>query len=682
MEKLKFVNRDEELSICEKIISKQVEKGKLISLIGIEGIGKTTFFKMLKNEFDSHPDKQILCLMDNVLSADTPLTFFERFFSNLQSKIHPNETKFKSFFKKHADVIQLLLNAGMATAGIPAGSNISKLISTKNFNTLPSLESELINMTTNFEKNFPNQKLVILIDDLDKSDHVDDFLSVLEDIKDNLSRNVTIIMSSTENIVESDTIAPLQRFGEDSVKEFVRENIPTIKEENLYQIVEKSGGYPLALHWLWENYRRNVDINSLLLRLPREGFLQQLQANFLDNLDDDEIKILKICAALDLIDSRIISKVSELGQQSVNEILEYLSLSSILIQINYQELTNKQSIEIYVLDDAFSNLIQSSFGIDIEINKKILRYYFDALSTNLYPIRNQIIGRIINQFEVIGNSTIPKITPQQVLLDLDLDVLKKFDISTEIISHYWLGQKKEKRKDYVAIQFELVKQINDPNYKKLYGDQAELNKLLNEEKYHEAKSLCDETATWLDSFDKEKLSEQEKENLTKMRDYMNAYGNFLTSKGDSGESLLQALFGKENLKTIMSFSKNKIFQCSLMILLLEEAISAQNLDGGLEVGKECLTILNSITKKDVEEFEKLNNSKMKTEHLQLLEYTTKYDLGLLYYLKVLTLIQLKNYDKKELKQNLEKSAEYLEIAKSDPVRGKCYYEVRYMLDKL
>ena len=167
-----------------------------------------------------------------------------------------------------------------------------------------------------------------------------------------------------------------------------------------------------------------------------------------------------------------------------------------------------------------------------------------------------------------------------------------------------------------------------------------------------------------------------------MRDYMNAYGNFLTSKDDSGESLLQALFGKEVMKKFMLFSKNKIFQCSIMIPLLEEAISAQNFDGGLEVGKECLTILNSITKKDVEEFEKLNNSKMKTGHLQLLEYATKYDLGLLYYLKALTLIQLKNYDTKELKQNLEKSAGYLEIAKSDPVRGKCYYEVRYMLNKL
>ena len=319
---------------------------------------------------------------------------------------------------------------GMTMAGIPSGTNISQMIPAKNLNTLPSLESELTKILDGFEKDFPDYQLIILIDDLDKSDNVDDFVSVLDDINPTLAKNVSIIVASAENIVGSDEIAPLQRFDDDTIREFVKRNIPTIEEKNMTQIIEKSGGYPLALHWLWENYRRKVDINSILLRLPREGFLHQLQANFLDYLDDDEVRIMKICAELDIMDSQMLSKVSGLEQLRVNEILDFLELSSILIQINYQELADKQTVEIYMLDETFRSLIQSSFGNDVETNKKIIQYYVDSLHANLYPIRNMTIGGVLTQLERIGNMNNPKLAPQNALFNLDMDVMTKFGLTT------------------------------------------------------------------------------------------------------------------------------------------------------------------------------------------------------------------------------------------------------------
>ncbi len=683
MKNLQFVDRKEELSAVREIISETLDQGQLISLIGIEGIGKTTLLKMLKYKFDNESNNQTLSLMGNVLSVDTPITFFGRFFSNFETKIHPTKHKFKEFIKKHADVISLTASITTAMTGIPTGTNIGKLLSPeKSADILPSLETHFINMAQDFVKKFPNHKLIFLIDDIDKSNHIDDFVSFLEDIKSNLPTNTMIMVSSTENVMDVNQIIQLSKFNEYNIQEFVKKNISGVSKDDINQIIEKSGGYPLALHWLWQNHRKGEDIGSLLLRLPREGFLQQLQANFLGKLEEDEVKILNTCAALDVIDSRVISKVSELEQQLVNEILDNLLLSSVLMQINYQKLANKQMVEIYMLDETFQKLVESTFGKNIEIHKKILQYFVDALIDNLYPIRNSTIAKIVNQLEAISKIFNPSITQQQVLMNLEMDVLKKFNLAAEIISYHWFTENKDEVKKYAQAQYELAQTIENPNYKRLYTKQAELNKLVADEKYDEAKKICYETAHWLESLEKNEMNEQEKVNLTRAIETMKSFGDFMMGDGKSDESFLRTLLGEEVQQKLMSAMENKIFRCVFMLQILEETLTASNYDVAIELGMGCLEQLNSVTDEDLAGFEKTNGSKMPSDQLELLKSSTRYDLGVAYFSRAYMKVQDKEYDKKEIRKILEKAVENLASFKSDPVRGQFYHNAKALLNQL
>lgn len=99
MKKIQLVNRDEELALLENAILEYSEQGKIISISGIAGVGKTSFFRLFKQKFEADTNEKFLCLEERVLAIDNPITFFDRFFVNLESKIHPKNHHLNNFFK-------------------------------------------------------------------------------------------------------------------------------------------------------------------------------------------------------------------------------------------------------------------------------------------------------------------------------------------------------------------------------------------------------------------------------------------------------------------------------------------------------------------------------------------------------------------------------------------------------
>lgn len=234
-------------------------------------------------------------------------------------------------------------------------------------NSYQEVEHKLSELFSDFNKKFPEKKLILLIDDLDKSEQIDDFISVIDDIKGNLPSNVNLIFTSMEYKFEADTIISLSNFDENATQKFAEQNLSTLDKNTIKLIFEKSGGYPTSLLWVWQNYKKDQNVVSLIQRLSREGFLNKLQENFLSLLSNDEQEILKVCGHLDLIDSKIIHKITGINEQKIQDFFDELLTNSIFIQINYFELRNKQVINLFIIEDTFQKLIEAAFGKNLDI---------------------------------------------------------------------------------------------------------------------------------------------------------------------------------------------------------------------------------------------------------------------------------------------------------------------------
>lgn len=70
------IGRQKEISRVRSLISQSGEYGILISVSGSEGIGKSTFLKMLKENLESD---DAVCVLESILQVDVPEQFLVEF---------------------------------------------------------------------------------------------------------------------------------------------------------------------------------------------------------------------------------------------------------------------------------------------------------------------------------------------------------------------------------------------------------------------------------------------------------------------------------------------------------------------------------------------------------------------------------------------------------------------------
>ncbi|MDH3340385.1 MAG: hypothetical protein OEL84_03760 [Nitrosopumilus sp.] len=107
MSQIHLVGRDEEINMLEETILEKTGNEKLISISGIPGVGKSSFFKLFKQKHEQNPDSKFLCIEERIIAVDNPISLFNRFFSNLELKITPTKSKIKNFLTKYSKGIQL-----------------------------------------------------------------------------------------------------------------------------------------------------------------------------------------------------------------------------------------------------------------------------------------------------------------------------------------------------------------------------------------------------------------------------------------------------------------------------------------------------------------------------------------------------------------------------------------------
>lgn len=674
-----IIARCGETADVNEILS-ETKEGILISVIAPDGVGKSTFLELIKENVEKNNG---ICVVERILSVDTPTDFFKRFFHNLENNIEKQKQIVRDFIKKTLMPIHVILNAATVIPNFPDFSSITQsLIDQQHMSkTLSNIESEFIKLLQAFSRKFTEHSLVICIDDIDSCKNKDDFISIINDMKKTLPPRTFIIIASSEDLINSEELIPLTNFDNEQVREYVSHNFDISDENVIGQIIEKSGGYPLALEWLWQNYKRGENIPFLLTRLEREGFVQQLQVNFLNRLTGEEREILKICAALDVIDNRTVNKISGFEDQVVIDILDNMSIKSAIFPINYFELRNKQIVDVYLMDGVFAKLIENVYGDDIDIHKKALNYYANVLFDNSYFGENSVIGSLLQQYEHI--SMIQGKTPnaEDFFNLLDFDLCKKLSLCNKIICYFILAQKKEMAVRFSDALQSLSQTELDPVRREFYLKIAKLNRLNAEGNEEGAIQEMSDISDWLSPLIQ--TNQMVDPRLQTFLTQMKSLASVLKEDEFSVETLVKALCtSKEEEEKALPIFRNKTYQTIMMLVSSEQAIGAQNYEMCIELGTQGLEMANTLGSDDSKEYSILAQTNFSTVELEQLKILSSHVLGTAYLIKTYALVQSSTYEKNQALDYIQKSMNYLDPTKSDPVRGQMYALAESMYEQI
>lgn len=157
------INKTDELeyapfarTIAEKIEATRLEKSFAIGINGKWGMGKTSFFNLIKANLSS--DENIV-IDFNSWNNNTPQALIQDFFDTLQEALYPFYSSLSSQLKKYADKLVAISDNSITqsiktTAGIIAGDS-----------SINSLHSEINEKLKRIDK-----RIIIFIDDLDRLD--------------------------------------------------------------------------------------------------------------------------------------------------------------------------------------------------------------------------------------------------------------------------------------------------------------------------------------------------------------------------------------------------------------------------------------------------------------------------------------------------------------------------------
>lgn len=668
---IKPVDRVEELDKLDELLDETDDRSLVVSVIAPLGTGKSTFLEMVRQDFDTD---SVTCLNETMLAVDIPESFFRRFFSRLESQIHPTKSKIKEFMSAHQKRIQLALDAISAVPGMPNIDFLGEHLPGQRQDRLNSmLEAELLKIIQEFANKFPDQKLLIQIDDLDVCLQKEIFVGIFKDIRKNLPPNVMLVFSAVKDIVDSDRLIPLLNFGAKEITEFVDENLSKIAnvENVVSQILDKSGGYPDALAWLWQNYRKGEDIRALLSRLPREGFLQKLQKNFLQLLSEHEQTILKTCGTLLSFDPRIVSSMTNIEFSTVTNILNDFARNSVAITLNYNQLRTGQIVDFYVIHPTFRKLVETVYGQEPELHRKAVNYYAKSLLDEIYPIQTAVVGWLLQAY----SSSLPSgksISVADLFKSLSLDPVEKSRLCPMIVNYFLITENKKLAEESINIMPVIAESLANDMFKNLYLSLYRIYKNDLEGKPADSIAELQKLVTSMEAVASGIANEEKKQQMIYTAKLFKAIA-LESSKEESSMDTLGRSLEAVGLKEFVELFRNKLFLSYCMLQLGESYLAVNNHEVGIAALLEAKKFLHSKTSDDKTVFQLDPDS---------LALGIDYDLGIGYLIKVGQLIQSGGYDRTELRNLTKDSLELLAKFKKDPVKGQYYDYASRLLEEL
>jgi hypothetical protein len=463
-----------EITIIEQLLKGLKDHCVLCSVVGLDGIGKTTFLRIMFEHIQKQ-DGMSICIQETISQFDRgPFDFLYRITRSIQSEIHPTKykvSKLKGFFAAHPETISVAAEASkMAIPGAgpfiePVKAGVSSIINKKD----SEIYQSLLDTLNEFSQK-ANHKLIILIDDIDVNSQFKLIVSMFEDLKKRLLSNILLVVTSSNDKIRSDKTINLTNFDYNQTRMYLTMNLDSkMKEALILDIYAKSQGYPAYLEVLRLSFIQDKNIGSLLTRFGNEVFLEQLQRNFLDkllsSLTDKEQKILISCCSLSsILDSLLISDLAAIDNGMAARILNDFKEKGIIDKINSFALRNGMLLDMYFLNPMIQKAIKAKYGSQPEINKKAAIYYANALLKNTYPNIYYVFNSILAEFSAFSTLTGSGIKPEAFFSLLNLDKSKKLEILFGIIDYYLAINEHDQVRSFATVVPLITQDIENNNF--------------------------------------------------------------------------------------------------------------------------------------------------------------------------------------------------------------------------
>jgi len=668
-----------EIMNVEQLLKIPHDRGILCSIVALDGTGKTTFLKMVMEHIQER--NTAVCIYDRFSESDRgSLDFLYRISSNLQNEIHPLKSrvnKIRGFLVKRPKVIDLGAQAlkSIASPEIspfiqPATAIFSNMINSKGDDDNDSeIYDNFLKILNDFSKKL-NQKLIILIDDIEVRNQPK-LVSLLESLKKVLPPNVLILLSLSNNQIKSDRTIELTNFDFNQVRMYLVTNLnKKMREELISEIYFKSQGYPASLEWLRLNYNLDKNIESLLTRFQREGFLEQLKNNFLDNMltsfSIEEKNILVICCALSVtLDNMLISYLSNVDNETSVKVLANFKERGILDIVNSQQLKNGILLDIYTVNPMIKNAIKTSYGLRPEINKKACKYYADSLLKQLYRDEIVVIMLMLKEFSASLPSSTSDVRPEALFDLLEPDPLKKLCVLLYIIDYYLISDNFNQLKNFTDAVPGITASLENKIFASAWNQYGELVKFLIADEVElkdKAIGIANEIESTLNHMPD---NGAKKLLLFRTRTYKSA---ILSDNND--DSSVYTVIAAE-----LGLPNDKLTRILLDIEGGTGVLKASHPDIAIEILRPAVKELRELSNDEKNEFTRRLDSLGTSFTFTDYRASAEFNLGMAYYNR-----SNKSFMLLDTIQNLTEATTFLKSSESNPVRGRYYKASKSLLD--
>ena len=313
-----FVGREKEIEDFRLGVNSLEDGGRAMLVVGAAGYGKSTLLKeyerRCKEDKEITKNGEVIVISDVFSRSDDPLSFLSRIQEAWLREVNPKSMKVIGGVEKYRTYLEGAVDAIATGASFlsPAGALISSMkMGLPSMPKLPQnmgflLQAFVADMAE-FNKNNPDKKLVLLLDEYHKVSNENIFNAMFDDIIDYLPKikNVQIIIASRKQMVEAD-IEPLKLFKESETASFFKENLKITDEKLIAKAQELLNGHPYSLGLLLRiSKEKGATIEDVIEKLPENEVDDYLHKEFFDRLPENMQRFLRKVCVLQILDENV-----------------------------------------------------------------------------------------------------------------------------------------------------------------------------------------------------------------------------------------------------------------------------------------------------------------------------------------------------------------------------------------
>lgn len=385
-DELRFVGREKQIETFTSAVNSLKNCGKVLHLVGPAGCGKSA----LLQEFDRRcrEDRKITLIgivtviRDEFSRFDDPISLFSRINRSWMREITSKSTGITGWVKKKHTYLDKTIEAidkGTFTVIPDDAVEIPMEVDLPSIPGLPNNIALLFQAffadLEEFSRNYPDKRLVFLLDGYDDILIEDIFNALFNDIIRNIQdlKNVMMVIASRKPLPHVE-IEPLGTFEAYETRSFLKANSGLEDSKLLSRIHALLGGSPyylsLLVHVLKEKKNKNEDVIMSLPGTYADDYVNRL---FFESLPDGARSFLPEVCVLAIIDENAARFMINSGRNDF-KIPDTLALLKKLAVLN--ETSGSGKAKHYRLHDIFRDFLMAANEISLPaMHLKAAEYY-------------------------------------------------------------------------------------------------------------------------------------------------------------------------------------------------------------------------------------------------------------------------------------------------------------------